>query len=147
MLKKNNFGSIAEAKYDPKYFLTKKYFIGPYRSIVNENPYIPSSQTCIYDSFKGLCDRVSKLEILDDWNALLLFGKNLIQIFTKLITLRQLEIILLIVLDLLFLYIAGFFLKLICCIIITEVHSKCQYHRVSDKNKNLLHFQRSHLYL
>ena len=117
---KNDFWRITKAKHAPKNFIQKKSFERPYSGIVNENAYISSNQTYIYHSFKEFFGRVSKLKTLDDWNFTLLFDRILIQFFTKPITLPQLEIIVDDSLAFLFPYTVGFFLKLICCIIIIE---------------------------
>ena len=91
--KKPIFGALPELNMPQRTSIQKKSFERPYRSIVNENAYIPSNQTYIYHSFKEFCDRVSKLKTLDDWNVTLLFDRILIQFFTKPITLPQFEII------------------------------------------------------
>ena len=118
--KKPIFGALPKLNMPQRISMQKNSFERPYRSIVNENAYIPSNQTYIYHSLKEFCDRVSKLKKLDDWNFTLLFDRILIQFFTKPITLPQFEIIVDDSLGLLFPYSVGFFLKLICCIIITE---------------------------
>ena len=117
--KKLIFGALPKLKMPQRTSIQKKSFERPNRSIANENAYIPSNQTYIYHSYKEFCDRVSKLKTLDDWNVTLLFDKILIQFFTKPITLSQFEII---VDDSLGFTVSldGFFLKLICCIIIIE---------------------------
>ena len=91
--KKPIFGALPKVNMPQRTSIQKKSFERPYRSIVNGNPYIPSSQTYIYHSFKEFCDRVSKLKTVDDWNVTLLFDRILIQFFIKSITLPQFEII------------------------------------------------------
>ena len=112
-------------------FIQKKSFERPYKSIVNENPYIPSSQTYIYHSFKEFCDRVSKLKTLDDWNVTLLFERILIQFSTKPITLPQFEII---VDDSL-----GFTASLYGSFL-PETHSLYYNYRRSIRNANIIEF-------
>ena len=89
--KKTIFGALPKLNLPQRTSIQKKSFERPYRSIVNENAYIPSNQTYIH-SFKEFCDRVSKLKTLDGWNVTLLFDRILIQFFTKPITLPHFEI-------------------------------------------------------
>ena len=76
--KKPIFGALPKLNMPQRTSMQKKSFERPYRSIVNENAFIPSNQT-----FKEFCDRVSKLKTLDDWNFTLLFDRILIQFFKK----------------------------------------------------------------
>ena len=91
--KKTIFGALPKLSMPQRTSMQKKSFERPYRSIVNENAYIPSNQTYIYHSFKEFCDWVITLKTLDGWNFTLLFDRILIQFFTKPITLPLFEII------------------------------------------------------
>ena len=76
--KKPIFGAIPKLGMLQRNSIQKKSFERPYRSIVNENPSIPTSQTYISHDFQEFCDRVSKLKTLDDLNVTLLFHTILI---------------------------------------------------------------------
>ena len=94
MIKKKPIFGALPSKTCPKELPYKKKFQKTIKkSIVNEYPYIPSSQTYIYHRFIEFCDQVSKLKTPDDCNVTLLFNRILIQFFTKPITLPQFEII------------------------------------------------------
>ena len=67
--KKSIFGALPKLNMLQRSSVQKKSFERPYKSIAKENPYIPSSQRYIYNSFKEFCDRVSKLKTLHDWNC------------------------------------------------------------------------------
>ena len=83
--KKPIFGALPELNMPQRTSIQKKSFERPYRSIVNENAYIPSNQTYIYHSFKESFDRVCKLKTLDDWNVTLLFDRILIHFLKNLL--------------------------------------------------------------
>ena len=86
MKKKPIFDALPKLNIPQRTSIKRKSFERPYRSIVNENPYIPSSSAYIYHSYKEFCDRVSKLKTLNDWNVTLLSDRILIHFFTKPIT-------------------------------------------------------------